>query len=247
MNFEVKNDPVVESATIRCDGISVLTGPSGCGKTRVMKAVYDKFPSGYFWQVCTAWNPASQAFRDLGLHGREKTHSIDGKQKYIFDRIREFIGGYFELSIGVYNADWFVPLSGWPDRYSAYYASNGETAFGWLQAYVRTEKWFKTDEQAPLVFIDSPDAYLSSEWAAEYARVLVEIRKAFGTSFIVAVRDPNFVAALWDAALNEGIVSDVSLYEAKKNKNGKYVYRDGVEAELKFRPLFQQLYGRKKQ
>jgi hypothetical protein len=88
---------------------------------------------------------------------------------------------------------------------------------------------------------------LSPEWAEEYARVLVEIRKAFGTSFVVAVCEPRFVAALWDAALNEGIVSDVSLYEAKKNKNGKYVYRDGVEAELKFRPLFQQLYGRNKQ
>ncbi len=237
--------PIAETDEIFLDGITVLAGPNGSGKTVIRNQVkFDDEVSPLNIDFSRA--TPLQTLEAMRFYPRRPIPEDESKGIYFepkeIEMAREEIAEYVERLVGLrvgydeYSAGLIASnnVEGNYELYSLDALSPGELSLCLLDIIVRTH----VIDGSSVVYIESPEAFLSPEWIVEYARILVWINKRIGTRFFVTSHNPDFVSAIRYISEYEGTLGAVRFYLAKKNEDGRYDYRECVEDKKSIEPIF---------
>ena len=239
--------PVSEGEEIHLDGITVLAGPNGSGKTLIRNhTLYANVSTfhidfSHITPVQTLkllnWRECSPLESESSGSWYEESDEVESARKgiaaYVDDLIERrvdkeyFSGGMEACDLRVFKYS----------EYSINDLSPGEISLCILAFMVRN---YKVDGRT-IVYIESPEAFLSPEWIVEYARVLVWINKRIGTRFFVTSHNPDFVSAIRYISEYEGTLDKIRFYYAEKTDDGfawKEAKEDGDDPKS-IAPLFE--------
>ncbi|MBQ0142073.1 MAG: ATP-binding protein, partial [Prevotellaceae bacterium] len=76
-----------------------------------------------------------------------------------------------------------------------------------------------------LLIIDEPEAHEHPQWIVDFARLLVLLNKELGVKFLLASHNPDMVSAIQSIAKREGIIDDLTFYQASLEDGSLYKYR----------------------
>ena len=172
--------PIAETDEIFLDGITVLAGPNGSGKTVIrnqMKFDDEVSPLNIDFSRATPLQTL-EAMRfyprrpipedeSLGIYSEPK--EIETAREEIAEYVERLVGlrvGYNEYAAGLAASN---NVEGNYEYFSLDSLSPGELSLSLLNYIVRVN----IIDASSVVYIESPEAFLSPEWIVEYARILV--------------------------------------------------------------------------
>lgn len=227
--------PIAETDEIFLDGITVLAGPNGSGKTVIRNHMrFDDETSPFSIDFSRA--TPLQTLETTRFYPRRPIPEDESKGIYSepeeIETAREEIAEYVERLVGYrvgydeYTAGIAASNTGGEVRelYSLDALSPGELSLCLLDYIVRTN----VIDGSSVVYIESPEAFLSPEWIVEYARILVWINKRIGTRFFATSHNPDFVAAIRYISEREGTLDKTRFYYAVKTDEG-FAWREAKE------------------
>ena len=227
--------PISETGEIFLDGITVLAGPNGSGKTVIrnqMKFDDEVSPLNIDFSRATPLQtleamrfcPRRPIPEDESLGICSEPKEIETAREEIAEYVERLVGlrvGYNEYSAGLAASN---NVEGNYEYYSLDSLSPGELSLSLLNYIVRVN----IIDASSVVYIESPEAFLSPEWIVEYARVLVWINKRIGTRFFVTSHNPDFVAAIRYISEYEGTLDKIRFYYAEKTDSG-FTWKEAKE------------------
>ena len=246
--LEIKGiEPIVETDEIFLDGITLLAGPNGSGKTVIrnhMKFGDEVSPLSIDFSRTTPlqtleamrFYPCRPIPMDESKGFYSEPEEIETAREEIAEYVKKIAGysvGHDEYSAGLVAAN---DVEGNYNLYSLDALSPGELSLCLLNFIVRTN----VIDGSSVVYIESPEAFLSPEWIVEYARILVWINKRIGTRFFVTSHNPDFVSAIRYISEREGTLDKTRFYYAEKTGDGfawKEAREDGDDPKS-IAPLF---------
>lgn len=239
--------PVAAGEEINIDGITVLAGPNGSGKTLIRNHTlyanvstfhidFSRITPVQTLELLRSYECSPLESESSGSwyeEGDEAESARKGIAAYVDDLTerkidKEYFGGGMgarDLRVGKFS------------EYSINDLSPGEISLCILAFMVRA---YRVDARS-IVYIESPEAFLSPEWIVEYARILVWINKRIGTRFFVTSHNPDFVAAIRCISEREGTLGKTRFYYAEKTDDGfawKEAKEDGDDPKS-IGPLFE--------
>lgn len=213
--YEIRLSP--ENVQISENDVNVFGTKQVGNLFNIQRAIYVDTPMALCNEVDD--NPLWEYFNSLISQKRSVELSTSQKKMKLY--IQRIMHGSVEMKEDIFDDELHyirednldIPIT---------QAATGIRSFAYILRLL--ENGFLDD--STLLIIDEPEAHLHPQWVVEFARVLVLLNKELGVKILIASHNPDMVAAIQTIATTEGLLDDITFYQAIASDDFTYTYKN---------------------